>query len=72
MSGVLLWLMVGSNALVINFTVKLKIICIHHTLQNPISECISAMATKTLYLTLMRVEPMMSSILPLEHSGGVN
>ena len=26
--------------------VMLKIICMHHTLQNPISECIFAMATK--------------------------
>ena len=60
------------QCLVINFTVKLKIICIHHNLQNSISECISAMATKILCLTLMRVEPMMSSILPLERSGGVN
>ena len=47
-------------------------ICIHHTMQNPISECISAMATKILYLTLMRDEPMMSLILPLERSSGVN
>ena len=62
MSGVLIWLMVSSNALVINFTVKFKII----------SECISAIATEILYLTLMRVEPMMSSVLPLERSGGFN
>ena len=46
MSGVLIWLMVSENCLVINFTVKLKIICIHHTMENPISECIFAMATK--------------------------
>ena len=39
-------LMVGSNNLVINFTVKFKIICIHHTMENSISECISAIATK--------------------------
>ena len=60
------------QCLVINFTVKLKIICMCHTLQNPISECISAMASKILYLTFIRVEPMMGSILPLERSGGFN
>ena len=65
--------MVGSNAIVINLTLLLKITYIHHTLQTPISECISAMATKKLlYLTLMRVEPMMGSILPLERSGEDN
>jgi hypothetical protein len=39
-------LMVGSNALVINFTVMLKITSIHHTLQNSISQRTYALETK--------------------------
>ena len=42
----LMCLMVGSNALVINFTVMLKITSLHHSLQNPISQRTYALETK--------------------------